>query len=424
MNQISSGAPGAGEKRKYLVLGSLFVAWIMSYTDRVAFTVAIIPISREFGLTTPQAGYLLSAFYAGYAVMQLGGGSLSDRFGGRVVLIGCVLAWSLFTSLTGGAWSLSSLLVLRFMFGMGEGGFSPASSVTIADNFKREERGRAKAFLLSTDYLGSAIGSGVIALFIMTYGWHTSYQYLGVVGALVAALLFWCLPPQTKRDASVAHDARAPARPTLLSLMKLPAVLKIFSIWFFTRMLWIGVVSWMPSYLIKSRGISLGELGFATILPYCLAFIFANIVGYGLDKLLAGYEKVLMTTGTLLAALSLFLCINSQSLAMTVVYWAGCMLAFNLVYVSLFSIPIKYFQEAVAGRVTGIMNFGGQLSGTIAPTLIGYWIAADKNSYVPAFLFLSVCGVVAAAIAMTWKGAKPEGLTWSQKKCGHGKIPG
>lgn len=91
----------------------------------------------------------------------------------------------------------------------GEGGFSPASSVTIADNFKREERGRAKAFLLSTDYLGSAIGSGVIALFIMTYGWHTSYQYLGVVGALVAALLFWCLPPQTKRDASVAHDARA-----------------------------------------------------------------------------------------------------------------------------------------------------------------------------------------------------------------------
>lgn len=70
------------------------------------------------------------------------------------------------------------------------------------------------------------------------------------------------------------------------------------------------------------------------------------------------------------------------------------------------------------------MNFGGQLSGTIAPTLIGYWIAADKNSYVPAFLFLSVCGVVAAAIAMTWKGAKPEGRTWSQKKCGHGKIPG
>jgi MFS family permease len=86
----------------------------VGYADRIVMSTAIIPISKEFALDAQQAGMVLSAFYVSYALMQLMGGWLSDRYGSRIVVVMCVVAWSLFTGLTSTAWSFSSLLLIRF----------------------------------------------------------------------------------------------------------------------------------------------------------------------------------------------------------------------------------------------------------------------------------------------------------------------
>ncbi len=77
-----------------------FVSVFICYIDRVNISVAIIPMAKEFGWSMQTQGIVLSAFFAGYLLLQIVGGRLADRFGGKMVLAVGVLAWSLFTLLT------------------------------------------------------------------------------------------------------------------------------------------------------------------------------------------------------------------------------------------------------------------------------------------------------------------------------------
>jgi len=171
--------------QKVACLSALFLAWAVGYADRILISTAIIPISHEFSLDARQAGLVLSIFYISYALTQLVGGWLSDRYGSRIIVVLCIVLWSVFTGVTSLAWSFTSLLVIRFLFGAGEGSFSPASSVTVAEVFPKPERARAKSFLISTVFLGNAIGSGVIGLAVAYLGWRSAFHILAdtVVGA-------------------------------------------------------------------------------------------------------------------------------------------------------------------------------------------------------------------------------------------------
>src|ERR1700761_5378725 len=181
---------GFSRAQKIACLTGLFLAWAVGYADRILMSVAIIPISHEFSLDATQAGMLLSAFYVSYAVMQLAGGWLSDRYGSRIVVVLCILIVSAFTSATSFAWSFASLLAIRFAFGLGEGSFSPASSVTVAEVFPMAERARAKAFLISTVFLGNAAGAGLIGATVAYLGWRGSFHILSCTGFAVALMLW------------------------------------------------------------------------------------------------------------------------------------------------------------------------------------------------------------------------------------------
>ena len=134
--------------RKTFVLVMLFLSWILANADRIAMSISIVPITQEFALDARSAGLLLSAFYLSYSLMQLAAGWLGDRFGSRLVLVFSVACWSVFTGLTGLAATFTALFVIRVLFGIGEGGFVPASTVTIAEAFPRAERARAKSLVI------------------------------------------------------------------------------------------------------------------------------------------------------------------------------------------------------------------------------------------------------------------------------------
>ena len=114
---------GFSRRQKIACLSGLFLAWAVGYADRILMSVAVIPIAHEFSLDAGQAGMLLSAFYVSYAVMQLAGGWLSDRYGSRIVVVFCIVAWSVFTTATSFAWSFASLLAIRFMLGSAKAAF-------------------------------------------------------------------------------------------------------------------------------------------------------------------------------------------------------------------------------------------------------------------------------------------------------------
>jgi len=91
----------------------------VNYLDKLSMNVAIIPIAEEFSLNETQAGLIISVFFMSYAVMQVREGYLSDKYGARRMILISVLLWSIFTILTGFAWSFVSLIAIRLLFGIG-----------------------------------------------------------------------------------------------------------------------------------------------------------------------------------------------------------------------------------------------------------------------------------------------------------------
>ena len=106
----------------------LYVAFLISLVDRSAISLALAQIGKDFDLQAADLGIIISAFFLGYAVMQVPGGWLADRFGAKYVIVVAIAMWSVFTVMTSFAWSLASLIVIRLVFGLTEGAFPRRAS--------------------------------------------------------------------------------------------------------------------------------------------------------------------------------------------------------------------------------------------------------------------------------------------------------
>jgi len=113
------------------------------YLDRICMAQAARPIGDALGLSNLHLSYVHMAFTVAYGLFEIPTGRLGDRFGGRAVLTRIVVWWSAFTALTGAAWGLGALLVIRFLFGAGEAGAFPNSATVIGRWIPDSERARA-----------------------------------------------------------------------------------------------------------------------------------------------------------------------------------------------------------------------------------------------------------------------------------------
>lgn len=121
----SSPAEQRPTRTRYWVMAFLGGLAFITYFDRICITRAQGDIKSELQITDAQMGLIMGAFWLAYALFELPAGWMGDRYGARGTLTRIVLAWSLFTALSGSAWGFVSLLVLRFLFGVGEAGAFP-----------------------------------------------------------------------------------------------------------------------------------------------------------------------------------------------------------------------------------------------------------------------------------------------------------
>jgi ACS family glucarate transporter-like MFS transporter len=126
-------------QRFWLVL-STFSLSLLLYIDRACISTAKEPMVAELGLTDHQWGAIMSSFAFGHALFQTPSGMLADVYGGRRMLTGVVVCWSIFTGLTAYAWNFTSLMVIRFLFGAGEAGAFPGLARVVYKWVPRPER--------------------------------------------------------------------------------------------------------------------------------------------------------------------------------------------------------------------------------------------------------------------------------------------
>ena len=389
---------------KYIILGILFLSWVIGTFDKMAINVAAIPITKEFDLTPQLMGMIMSAFFLSYAVMTLLGGILADKYGHRKVLTTIMGLWSGFTALTGAAWNFYSMVAIRFIFGAAEGGFPPASSVTIAEVFPKEQRGRAKSFLVSASVIGGGFGALVTSIILVAYSWRMAFFIFGILGLILTVLfyIFIRVHKGSAEEADIAAAAKA-TKFSLKSVAKVPMVLQLGLIYFGAGVVNWGLTSWMPSYWVNVQGLSMKQMGAAMVLPAAAMFLFMQVSGFILDKYAAGREKWVLLAGALGVALFIYLMMGAKTTVEALIYSTLAFTAMAFITSTVFVLPLKYLPMGMIGSATGFIDFMQQVAGIIAPTVMGFLLTRFAGSYVPVFYFVIGSVLFSAVIALLIK---------------------
>src|SRR3982751_3528312 len=258
-----------------LLLGA---AVFLNYVDRGAMGIAAPLMKSELGLSEKTYGIAFSAFFWIYAPVQLFAGWLCDRFSVYKLMAAGILLWAGSTLLMGLAGGFASLLILRVMLGVGESISFPGSSKIIARHIPPEGRGVANAAVATGLALGPAIGTLAGGLILGQWGWRVIFLVFGIV------TLLWLVPWRiTVRALPITghHDAGA----------KVPvqALLRNWSLWSMSIVHALGnwcfyfLLAWLPLFLTKSRGFSIGEMTALATLGYAVQAVCALSYGHFSD---------------------------------------------------------------------------------------------------------------------------------------------
>ena len=163
----SSDRPPSTTFIRYFVVFMLMVMAVLLYLDRFCIAFAANYIRDDLGLTQNQLGLMFSAFFFSYALAQVPSGWLSDRYGARIMLTLYILAWSLFTFLTGIVYGLALLLVMRVACGLGQAGAYPTSASVISKWIPFSGRGGASSICALGGRMGGAIAPLLTASLIV-----------------------------------------------------------------------------------------------------------------------------------------------------------------------------------------------------------------------------------------------------------------
>lgn len=383
---------------KKFILAILFVGYMVSYMDRLVMNLAVVPIGQEFNLSPTATGTIVSAFFLAYAIMQIPAGWLTDQLGYRRVIIFSIFLWSLFTVFTGFAWSFTALIVIRFLFGITEGGYPASCGKAIAEYFPQKERGKAQSILMSSNTFGGLITGVLVPTLLIWLGWRNVFFTLGTAGVIIG-ILFWKYirrPIQLEE----AREQQPVNKYSMLSLLKTRQTWALALTWFTINIASWGTSSWLPTYMVTVRHLDLVSAGMWGLLPTMAATLGTAAGGWLLVRF-SGREKMYFVLNGLLYTAFLFLALFAPNVGMVFTYLTLASVFYGFVFSAVYALLHQLFDKSVIGSAIGIMNLGSILGGFIAPIIMGVLISALKGSYDGAFWFLIAASLSSALFGLT-----------------------
>jgi ACS family glucarate transporter-like MFS transporter len=402
-------APRAGRPRHRVVAYAAALA-VLTYVDRVCISKAEPAISEEFHLTREQMGYVFAAFTWGYALFEVPGGWLGDRIGARKVLTRIVLWWSFFTAATGWTWNLASLAVTRFLFGAGEAGCFPNLAKALRTWLPEEERVRAQSIVWLSARWGGAFTPLAVAFLLGLMSWRWATTLLGSLGIVWVLLFLRGYRDHPRESPDVIDGERAlieegrgierAAGPTpWRRLLTSPTVLLLALQYMCLNYAWFFYVTWLPRYLVESRGVQGTQAAILNTLPLFLG---------GIGCLVSGFlsSRVIRWTGSVKAGRRLLACagFGGSAALLTLSFrladpvWA--MIAMGLAgFANDFAMPVSWAScMDVGGRHTGtlsgMMNTMGAVAAGFAPIVTGVILQKTGNDWSLTFAVSAVLYVL------------------------------
>lgn len=244
-----------GKRSWYMLLLLLFPATLIMGVDRAVLSVTAPAIQQAYGLTLPEVGWLLSAFFWAYAFMQIPGGIFVEKVGARWAMFVAILLWATMTSATTFATGFTMLIVFRALLGMGQSADWPAAVVSVNRLFASKQRPIANSILLCALYAGPVVGAPLTGYLLANVGLHGTFVTCGVAAAIFAFV--WLAGFRENGAKSAVQPQKAPrSRPVgelLLPTLKSPRTWILALAYASLGVLVAYYVSWFPVYLSKAR---------------------------------------------------------------------------------------------------------------------------------------------------------------------------
>jgi ACS family glucarate transporter-like MFS transporter len=411
---------------RWRVMALLLVVSALTFLDRLNLSIAGKFIQDEFHLGTQTMGWILSAFVLGYALFQVPGGWLADRYGPRAVITGAILWWSIFSAATaiaprlplarwfGLAWSFA---IIRFLIGLGEGTTYPNANKIVSAWMGAAQRGIGNSMFLAGIGVGGVAAPILIAWVMNYWGWQASFYVCGCIGIVIALVWHFYVRDQPSEHPRVnmaelaqihALDERStiPVTGVPISLAHWRQVFSSASVWglvlsyFFLGYASYLYYTWFYLYLVQVRHLTVVQGGFWGSTPFLAMALLTPVGGLSSDAAVKrmgrrrGRQRVVWfglvsatallwlgshTAGNTLAILSLAIAAGFIGFASTG-WWAVC----------------NDLTRNFSGSLSGLMNMGGNLGGWTSPVLTAY--IATHFGWTRAFDFAGLLTLAAGGL--------------------------
>jgi MFS family permease len=393
--------------RKNVILAMLVILGMVTFLDRINISVAGSSIMHDLGLSPSEWGYVQSAFILSYGLLQIPVGALGDSFGHRKILAIIVLWWSAFTAFTGMAGGLATLIMIRFLFGIGEAGSSPCSTGVISRWFEKGEVGKAQGYVWAASRMGGALTPFVVIPVMMWVGWRAAFYLLGALGVIWALVWYWYYRDPSQSSRTNASQSTSINWRLLLCNKQFWLICAMyffyaFGSWFF--------FSWFPTFMELGRGFEKSELTYAVAVPFIMSMI-GNIAGGHLtDKLTKRYgvrigRKALGSTSLSISAVCMFLAAFIPGKMAVFVFLSLCFGIFDLMLPSAWALCIDLGKRH-AGTLSGAMNTAGNIGGFCCGILFGELVQQSGNYNLPLYM-IAVMLIVSAVLFVFINPEKP-----------------
>lgn len=269
----ADGAQRHEPSRAWVAVAVLAFVGTLNYVDRFLPAVLAEPIKADLALSDTAIGVINGfGFLIVYAVVGIVLARFADRGAFGLVISGCLTLWGAMTMLGGMVTSGFQLALTRVGVAVGEAGSTPAAHAYVAHNFIPERRAGPLAVITLAIPLASAaslIGGGWLA---ETLGWRMTFVIMGALSVLFVPVVLMALG----RRQTMASVVVAPQESVVWwDLLRKPSYLAIVTCAAFISVAGYSLTTFAPAFLMRSHGMSLGEVG----LQYGLASGITGIVG-------------------------------------------------------------------------------------------------------------------------------------------------
>lgn len=384
---MTATTPGL-KRMQWLAVAMCTFAIAINYIDRSTLAIGNLKIREEFGISATAIGALQSAWSIAFALAQIPVGLLVDRIGPRRLLGWALVLWSLAQAAGGWMTGYITFLWSRVALGVFESPAFPGAVRTVANWFAPRDRGRPTGVYTLGGDLGRIIGTPLLTILLISFGWRAMFVVMGVTG-LFGAVAWFAL----YRDPAVAGMATADRAYLAENGLgaRVPVSVESWRRLFTFRSMW-GMIlgafcsgyaiwmygTWLPGYLEMQQHVSIAKTGVVAMIPLGCSIVGSITGGWATDRLahsgmgVVRSRKLPAACGYILSGVFCAGAAVSHDIVPALSCISAAMFFLAFAQSGKWTLVSAIAPQSYAGSVSSIQNFGSYIGGTVSPILTGF----------------------------------------------------